>query len=384
MHRPVRWLTAALAVGVLLIVSGCGSSSSSSSASTGSSAAGSSSTASGTAANAADIALVNSLTKRPTAIGPTQKITGTIPTGKTIAYVECGVEDCQIQGRGLVAAAKVLGWKVIPIESGLTPETIKDGWIQALRDKPDAIIEGGFPHAYFAPQLAQALAEHIPVVGLTDPSPMTPPVIQNVGTPQYLIRLGGLFASWVGAHVQSGQVGIIGSDDLATTPSEVASFKTRLSVVCPKCTTVYLNVPIATFGTTSAATISTFYQAHPNLSYAAMFLADMAVGLPQALAGSGVKAPPTVYASANPVTLSYMAKGEAGLKADIEYSTVEVPWRAMDALVRHWTGGNVSQDSDATLPNWYVTPGDIPATALNTAIPWVANYQQQYEALWGK
>jgi ABC-type sugar transport system substrate-binding protein len=327
---------------------------------------------------------VNAEEQRPTKIGPTEKIKGPIPTGKTIALVQCGVEDCIIQGNSLQQAADVLGWKLIRIPSGVTPETIKAGWDQALRDHPDAIVEGGFPHAYFKSEIAQALAEKIPVVGLTDPDPIAPPVIQNIGSQVYLTRLGQLFANWVGAHVQSGQIGQVTTSDLPTEVRQAGSFKARLAVVCPKCTIKTQNIPISTFGTTSAATIAGFYQANPNLAYSAMALADMGVGLPQALAGANVTAPLTVYASANPVTLGYMAKHQANLQADIVYSTVEVPWRAADALVRYWTHGDVSQDSDLTLPNWYLTPPNIPAAALKGPIPWVANYQQQYKALWGK
>jgi ribose transport system substrate-binding protein len=79
-----------------------------------------------------------------------------------------------------------------------------------------------------------------------------------------------------------------------------------------------------------------------------------------------------------------MSKNQANLQANIVYSTVEVPWRAADALARHFTGMSVDEDSDKTLPNWYMTPDSIPAEALKGPIPWVADYQAQYKKLWGK
>src|SRR6185437_4617283 len=83
--------------------------------------------------------LLKTYESRPQHIQVTKPIGKSIPTGKTLDWIVCGSPLCTVLTPPLAAAAKVLGWKVVAIPGGLTPETILDAWNQAVANHPDAV-----------------------------------------------------------------------------------------------------------------------------------------------------------------------------------------------------------------------------------------------------
>src|ERR1700760_4311582 len=89
-------MVAAVSVAIALALSACSSSSSTN---------GSKSTAAANDYNvAAAKALAAQFTTRPTSVGVTAPITGSVPAGKTIDLVQCGVPACQEAGDYLQSA----------------------------------------------------------------------------------------------------------------------------------------------------------------------------------------------------------------------------------------------------------------------------------------
>src|SRR5882762_3131466 len=79
------------------------------------------------------VALLAQYTTRPTTFSLTVPVGKPIPTGKTIAYINCGNTICASQGPILETAAKVLGWTVNTINTDGTPAQIQNAWAQVLR-----------------------------------------------------------------------------------------------------------------------------------------------------------------------------------------------------------------------------------------------------------
>ena len=68
--------------------------------------------------------LVEMWTSTPTSVGVTVPIKGKIPTGKKIAFMNCGVEICIALGNAVKEAAAILGWTVEDVNVGATPDEI--------------------------------------------------------------------------------------------------------------------------------------------------------------------------------------------------------------------------------------------------------------------
>src|SRR5690348_14249982 len=106
MARPARLVAIVSAVAVAALLSACGSSGgTSNSASSSSSSGGTSSDAGMSTAKT----LLDKYSKPPESIGITTKVPGTIPSGKTVAFMNCGTPACGTLEQSFAAAAKVLG-----------------------------------------------------------------------------------------------------------------------------------------------------------------------------------------------------------------------------------------------------------------------------------
>src|ERR1700742_2930354 len=99
----------------------------------------------------AAVTLLKQYENRPQHIQVTKDVGKAIPTGKTLDWVVCGSPLCTVLTPALSSAAAALGWKVVAIPGGLTPETILDAWNQAVANHPDAVMGSGFPAAVFQP-----------------------------------------------------------------------------------------------------------------------------------------------------------------------------------------------------------------------------------------
>ena len=94
----------------------------------------------------------------PTTIPVTTPHQKPIPTGKSIAYITCGVATCVDISNAIKAAANVLGWKSTQINSNGTPESVKAAWDTAVRLHPTAVLGSGFNRSMFEPELQKLKA----------------------------------------------------------------------------------------------------------------------------------------------------------------------------------------------------------------------------------
>src|SRR5271170_3035262 len=139
-----------------LAVGACSSSGTTASSSPASSPASNSaaSSSSGTGSPFAAAAAANTkFEQRPTSIGITTPVGKTIPKGKVVDFIECGVPACVVEGNILQSATNLLSWKLDRINAGTSPQQIADAYQQAVTNKPDAVIGSGFGRALFDPEL---------------------------------------------------------------------------------------------------------------------------------------------------------------------------------------------------------------------------------------
>lgn len=321
------------------------------------------------------------LLKRPVKIGITEPIEGGVPKGKTIAFLQCGLPDCAQIGDILEKGAALLDWKIERVQTGLTPETIKAGWAEALRRKPDGIIQTGSPEpSIYADEIAQAKDGKIPVAAFAELTEGPEFLVSVQSASGYVEKMLQAAAKYVAAEFGEGKTLVVDVPGIQIIQDEVRAFKEQLATSCPKCEVDTVEIPPASIGKDAAAKIANHIQGNPGTDSLVLTLPDVALGLPAALASVGIQDLPTVMAGNNPATLQLLEKGEGGLKASVQGLTVDGSYRLLDALARHFKGMPVDVDKDATAPFWIIPSSDVPS---ERPLPMVSDVEKQFAALWG-
>lgn len=327
------------------------------------------------------VSTVKTLEQRPTSLGITDPIKGQIPAGKTVAFIQCGSPICADMGKILASGAAKLNWKVDRINAGLTAETIKAAWGQAVDSKPDAVITSGTPRSLFEPELAKLKAMGTPVIDMTTADSAGNGLTQVYGGPDQYTDQGKNIADYMlangGKSVKELSVTISAYPNI----TDVATgLKKELTSQCSGCSSASLDVPASSIGSDLPSRITSYLSAHPSINWVYVGFSDMVTGLPAALQSAGLGKVKLVTLSTNPTIATYMKNGQ-NLVMATGFDTTEIMWRSLDYLARVWTNSPTDQNTDPkTLPAWFVTKDNLPSTTEN--FPYVEDYQEQYEKLW--
>jgi ribose transport system substrate-binding protein len=393
---------AVLGTALLLGVAACGSSSSGSSSEgsteTSTAESGSSSSTESSFLSAAVSeklgAEVEKLEERPTKIGPTEKIEKPIPKGKVIDVVHSSVEGQTSAIPYFEEAGELLGWKVVPIEAGLTAETTKNAWEQVVRNKPDGVITTASAVSSFAPQLAELKALKIPVVNQYsggDPvgsnGIIDPPIFGN----DYFLEQGAALAKYVLANTTEPIKGAMFlSKHFPNNVLMSEGFKGEIEKQCAECEVSLQEIAITAVGTNAVAEqIAAYVQANPDTNWIYPAWTDLMAGVPAAMRGAGLSGKVqfvTLQAGgAAPTENSYLENGEE-LVAITQIPGQDGEWQCIDELARYFTGMPTTADAPTSESFWIVTQKVMEEEELGQfegSYPTVVNYKEQFEELWG-
>jgi ABC-type sugar transport system substrate-binding protein len=389
------------AFGAAVAVAGCGSSDdskSTSSASTGAAAATTADSGGDTstmASDSGDSAGVTEAKKfvadnlqNPTEVRNGDKpLSKTPPTGKTIAYLQCGTPNCKDIGDAVEEAAGALGWNVKRIDAGLTPEEVVKAWNTAISLKPDAAMIAGFGRDVAGAQIKQFAATGAPWVAesLTDPVGEDG-LLAVIDGPQDFIDAGKWLANWMVAE-SGGDVNAI----LFNSPAFVilkqyqTAMQDELMRLCPDCKFQVQNINPADAGTKLPQTIVSAAQRNPDVNYVVPAWSDGAIGVPQALkSGNLTDRVKMITQGEGKVNLQQVQNGET--PAFVPRSATLEGWMMVDALARHFVGDPVDEDAYATVPRQYLTPDNLEAALGGSYGSYkydgVLDYADQYKKLW--
>jgi ribose transport system substrate-binding protein len=325
---------------------------------------------------------VKRITTRPTTIGIDVPVKKAVPKGKVIYYIQCGSPVCATNGKYLKAAADAVGWKVHPVNAGVTPETVKAAWAQAARAKPDGIVASGFPRSLFEPELKQVQAAGVPVVDISVTDTATNGISAVfAGTPEY-VAAGDRLAKYALSQAGGKDIHamIVGVSAYPTVQLLGKSFGETIKKYCSGCTVDELSAPATSIGQDLPTRISTYLQAHPDVNWVVNGFADMSVGVPAALKSAGISGVKIVGINNNPTTAVYLKSGQSVVAEHI-YGYPELMWRSVDFLIRKVNGEPTTPATDPTYPHWVITKDTIPSTT--SEFPTVVDYAPQYKKLWG-
>jgi ABC-type sugar transport system substrate-binding protein len=339
--------------------------------------ASSSASASGTSIPKAQAAL-KSLEVRPTKIGVSTPITKPIPKGKTIDWLVCGSPDCTVLTAPLTAAAKALGWTLVPVPEGLTPETVLDAWNTVVQNHPDGVITAGFPESLFSSDLATLKSENVPVVDgfVTDP----------VGNGIVAMVNGGNSYSYAGAALADFVLGkegtkadalFVGGTTFPASTFEENAFLKQFKALCPTCKSSTLNEPATAIGAALTSSITGTLTRNPGVNFVVASQPSQADGLPQAMKSAGLTAK-IVVNSPDATTVQYLKEGLIAGIMDVP-NTDEMP-QMIDAMARDFVGASVAPD-EVKAGDW---AADTASAAGQIHSPYflVKGYLGQFEKLW--
>jgi ribose transport system substrate-binding protein len=326
--------------------------------------------------------VVQAASQRPTSIGITTPVGKPIPKNKTIAALFCSIPSCTILNTYAQEAADALGWKLVKIDIGLTPESVKAGWDQAVALHPSAVISAGFPPALYPSELKKLASEHIPVIegSIADDTQPGGGLTAVYDGNEANVAAGKLQAEWVinkwGTKADTLSVGV---PTFPTITTVVDSFKQEYKVLCPSCKLGSISVSASDIGTpTVASAITAYLQSHPGVNVVESSDSDVAIGLPSALASAG-QTPDIVLLDTSPTVSSYIANGQVSVTTGVDWPTII--WQMFDTFARIFTGQSTQPDLTAAQPQWLISKANIPS--ISSYFPLVANYQAQFKKLWG-
>jgi ribose transport system substrate-binding protein len=321
--------------------------------------------------------------ERPTSIGIDEPLRGGIPEGKEIWWMQCSSPACVALTKPLKAATDAVGWRLRVVNAGLTPETVKAAWDQAVQGDPDAVIGSGFSRALYEPELKALSDRGVPVLNMTtaDPPERGYAATQNYG-PDFTAageRLGQFVLERGGDDVNA--VSITASA-FANLGYIARGFKQTIESACPSCEVADELVPATSLGNDLPTRISTYLQANPDVNWVYVGYADMMVGVPAALASAGISKDDVRFVTLDslPTTAQYMADGNFLVAAEGSPKP-EMMWRHVDFLLRHFNREPTEPATAHTLPTWTLTAETLPSTTEE--FPLVEDYEQQYKQLWG-
>jgi ribose transport system substrate-binding protein len=377
MRRTAVVLAASALLAVLL--SACGSSSSSSSSPATVSAANAATTTGAGAGVAAAQQVVAQAMQRPATISVTSPVGKSVPSGKKLAFISCGIAVCDLQGKIVAKAASLLGWSSSTITTTGTPTSVIAAYQTAVREGVDAIVTTAALRAEIASVLPQVQAKGIPISNCCTTDPVAAPFIYNTSTPAQAAAGGKILAAEVVSDSKGKANTLYVNLPAFTILSSLGStFASAYKQYCPSCG--YASIDVALTQLASAPNLIVSYlRSHPSVDYVALSVASaLDNGLPAALSAAGLSNIKIVGQGGGPTDFQYVANGQELALLPFDYYAVD--YQMVDALARHFAGVPVQMTAP---PEWLMTKANLPSD-ISSEFPIVTGYQSQFLKLWGK
>jgi ABC-type sugar transport system substrate-binding protein len=365
-----------VAAGTLMVAvaaAGCGSSSSS----------GGGSASSGSGTSSANIAaaqqVVTQAMQRPATITVSKPVGKTVPAGKKLVYISCGVSVCQLQGQIVSHAAQMLGWTTSTVTTDGTPTSVQAAYDTALRQGANAIVTTAALRAEIASKIPQLNAKGVVVSDCCSTDPLAAPFIYNTSTPPQA-AVGGKYLAAEVVSDSKGKANTLYVNIPAFTilSSLGAEFKTAYTQYCPSCGYASIDVSLTQLAKAPNLIVS-YLRSHPSVNYVALSVAnELDTGLPAALSAAGLSHVKIVGQGGGPTDFQYVASGQELALVPFDYYSVD--YQMVDALARHFAGAPVQLTPP---PMWLVTKANLPSSH-SSLFPNVPSYQSQFLKLWGK
>ncbi len=370
-----RWRAAALAGALALVLGACGGS--------GDTDAGSPTSAAPADVDAAKAA-IKPYVDQPTPF-PIETPLAVKPTGKRIAFMDCGSAICGVFAALAKPAAEQLGMEFTPIKSGLSADSVNAAFNTVVQAKYDGVFVPAIQPSLWKRGLEQldAAGIHVTTAGVVGVD--TSKVAMSQVSDTMIERTAKLAASYVVAEQgDKADVVFYVTPEIAFNPVLEKTFSAELTRLCPACSVRSEKVPAAALGTQAPTIISDDLQAHPKTTAAVFGQSEATAGLPQALKTAGID--PSLLKLGifpDPATLQLIKDGQ--IDVGLGFDAPVVAWTEIDSLARLSTGEPVAPGAKADTPPQQFLTKEILADK-DVSRGWVAypDFPKRFAALWSQ
>lgn len=318
--------------------------------------------------------------------------------------MQCVQTVCEQIGQGLQEAAAALGAKFLRFTHQDTPQTVQQAAVDALQANPSMILFSGDPTQWFAAQLKEMNARHIPTIAWSEPGGFSPAGISaNLLNSDDYYFLGVLEADWVAAKYGAGtQTLLLNVPAYPVLQTAGEGYVNELKTVCASCSETTLNFTVndVVSGTVATAVVAALQKDPKVKEIVGTFGGLITQQLAQAVSNAGFKSVKAISASGTSSNYQLIQQGDLQ-EADIALPSGFLAWRAIDVGLRLLAGQSVSaSNSRPTLadipghpdiyaggvPQEFVTKAQMPSgtvTSVDQLWSPSLNYQAQFKKLWG-
>ena len=345
----------------------------------------------GAAAKASADALAAAKKTVAEASAPLNKLSVTEPLANKpakikVAFVETDCPACHVFADMFKEAAPVLGFDVTYINAGFAPNTASAAFDQAVKIKPDVVVQQGWPRPIFARQLkalkangGQMVTEAIGEDGLTPKG-----VGANLYRPADAKRYGEIIADYgVVATHGAPHVLIPYIPDFVVSTISMKATKARTKLRCPACVVTALAIKSSDLGTKAPQQIASALQRDPKVNYLAPTWSPIFTGVPAALKTAGITRDIKVGTTAgSTVIYNDILNGNADMV--IAAPNTWLGWQLADATARVAAGQKVDYASvydGFDFPNQLLTKKSI---TFDTKSEWDGwdGFKAAFTSLW--
>lgn len=376
-HRLRRSGPIAVLAGAALVLAGC---------SAGTEAPASSGEEVSAEVLAAAQAAVDEAVQVPTEISETTPLPSVPESGKLIVYVGGATPPEQEELQGIQEAAALLGWEVKSYSFDASDiSTFDTALQQALREKPDYVVESGISVDLFSRSTVEDYKEAgVPILTINvTPIPTEEPFVPVYGGTNAFLHGGDVLADYFIADSQGqGKVLNVNITAYAILTAFSDRFDEKVAETCPTCTTVKLP---QTFGDlingSIPANVVSQLRADPSIKYVLFDNSAEANGLDAALDAAGLDDITAIGFAIDPSTVDSIESGGAA-KAFMAYNFRYNGWAAVDAAAR-LSLGEPATNPESIAPTLLVTAENTDALSPDALFRGPDDALAQFAELWG-
>ncbi len=321
--------------------------------------------------------------RAPTRVNVRVKFPHRPPSGKTVAWLVPGLSAATDLTSAIKAAAKVLGWKIVPIAfDESNPATLDAAFQQAVSEHVNYIVPLAVASTIFASGLSTAKAAGIPVLefatatesdasqrGIISCFNCTGPT-KLIGTTDADFVISNSHGHANGAYVDIPEIPSLG--DIAT------SFARQLNTKCSGCKGAVILSSLDALGAgTVGNQVVAYLQAHPAVNYVGLPTDGIADNLPQLLqtAGLASKVKIVMGGAGTKQLLQDIADGK--ISAGLSFPDAYGMWSIVYYLAENSVGLSLPAETPQQSVLW--TTATIPKPVKQWTGP--PNYEQQFKDL---
>lgn len=306
------------------------------------------------------------------------------PTGKRIAFMDCGSAICGVFAALAEPAAKQLGMKFTVIKAGLSADSVSAAFDTVVQSGYDGVFVPAIQPSLWARGLDQLEKAKIPVVTAGVVGVDKTKVEMSQVSDSMVNRTAKLLASYVVAKQgDKADVVMYFTPEVAFNPVLEKAFSAEVTQLCPRCKVRATKVPASALGSQAPTIISDDLQAHPKTTAAVFAQSEQTAGLPQALKTAGISSDLlTLGVFPDPATLQLIQSGQ--IDVGLGFDAPVVAWTEMDSLARLTTGEPVAPGAAADTPPQQFLTKDVLTGDISRG--WVAypDFPKRFAKLWAK